>query len=312
VVRIGMSETRLQNVVNMLTSQLLLTTFLVAVFGIVAASLLTWILSRPILELVETTRRVGQGDLSVRASHWANDEIGALGDAFNQMVADLKTSREAVIEKETARTHLLAKLIDAQENERHGIARELHDGVGQALTSIMVGLKILNQLDSDAAKTAKQAELRQIASETLKHVRLLSRQLRPSVLDDLGLSVALERYGNEFSKLYPQITVDVHSSLTTRLPRTTETSLYRIVQEAMTNAGRHGDAQTISVLLAQRGNRVQAIIEDDGHGFDPNAARTNCNSVGLHSMAERAELLGGKIAIESGDGGTTVYIEVPV
>ncbi len=312
MVRVGMSETRLQNVVNMLTSQLLLTTLLVAVFGIVAASLLTWILSRPILELVETTRRVGQGDLSVRASHWADDEIGALGDAFNQMVADLKTSRAAIAEKETARTHLLAKLIDAQEDERHRIARELHDGVGQALTSIMVGLKILNQLEHDDAKSIKRAELRQIASETLDHVRLLSRQLRPSVLDDLGLSVALERYGNEFSKLYPQITVDVHCSLTARLSRTTETSLYRIVQEAMTNAGRHSDAQTISVLLSQRGNRVQAIVEDDGRGFDPSTARTNHNSIGLHSMAERAELLGGKIAIESGNNGTTVYIEVPI
>ncbi len=312
MVRVGMNETRLQTVINVLTTQLLLTTLLVAVVGIVAASLLTWLLSRPILALVETTRRVGQGDLSVNAPHWADDEIGTLGDAFNQMVADLKASRQAVIEKESARTHLLAKLIDAQEDERRRIARELHDGVGQALTSIMVGLKILNQLNSIDERTTKRAELRRIAGESLEQVRLLGRQLRPSILDDLGLSVALERYGSEFSKLYPHVTVDVHSSLSVRLPHTTETSLYRIMQEAMTNAARHADARAISVLLAQRGNRVQAIVEDDGHGFNPHTARAKRNSVGLHSMTERAELLGGKIAIESGENGTTVYIEVPL
>lgn len=312
MVRIGMSENRLQTVINVLTTQLLLTTLLVAVGGIVAASLLTWLLTRPIVELVETTRRVGRGDLSVHAPHWADDEIGTLGDAFNQMVADLRASREAVIEKEAARTNLLAKLINAQEDERRRIARELHDGVGQSLTSIMVGLKILNQLPGTDAQAAKRAELRQIASESLVNVRLLSRQLRPSVLDDMGLSAALERYGSEFSNFYPHITVDVHSPELPRLHHTTETSLYRIIQEAMTNAARHSEAKTISVLLSQRGNRVQAIVEDDGHGFDPAVAHANRDSVGLHSMAERAELLGGTLKIESGGGGTSIYIEVPL
>ncbi len=312
VVRVGLSETRLQGVINAVTTQMLFTTLVVALVGMVAASMLTWLLTRPILELVETTRQIGAGNLDVRASHWADDEIGTLADAFNQMVVDLQTSRQAIDEKEASRTRLLAKLIDAQEEERRRIARELHDDVGQALTSIMVGIKVLHQLDKQDAVAAKQAELRQVAAETLKDVRLLSRQLRPSVLDDLGLVAALEHYATEFVARYSEMTVDMHCNIPRRLSTPIETSLYRIIQEAMTNAARHGQAHTISVLLSQRDGRVQTIIEDDGHGFNPEVARRAGNSVGLHSMAERTELLGGTLTIESSSEGTSVFIEVPV
>lgn len=312
MVRLGVSETRLKNTINAITSQMLFTTLLVAVVGIIAASLLTWLLTRPILELVATTRHVGQGDLTARASHWADDEIGALADAFNQMVVDLQTSQQAVVEKEAARSRLLAQLIHAQEEERRRIARDLHDSVGQSLTSLMVGLKLLNQSQNGAGLPQQTTELRQIAGETLEEVRLLSRQLRPSVLDDLGLAAALERYTADFTERFPDLTVDLHSDLPARLPPPVETSLYRIVQEAMTNAARHSGGGTLSVLLTQRNSRVQAIIEDDGHGFNPDTARRNGNSVGLHSMAERAELLGGTLKIESGQDGTTVYVEAPL
>lgn len=311
VARLGLSETRLHGVVNAVTGQMLLTTVVVALAGIAAAMGLTWLLTRPILDLVATTRRVGAGDLTVRAPHWANDEIGALADAFNQMVADLDASRQAVIEKELARGRLLERLINAQEEERKRIARELHDGVGQALTSLMVGMKVTGQMDDLPAVRESVKDLHRVASESLEQVRMLSRQLRPSVLDDLGLAVALERYAAEFAQLYPRITVDLHCDLPIRLTPTTETALYRIIQEAMTNAGRHGAASTISVLLTCRDSHVRAIIEDDGDGFDPGAARRASQSVGIHGMAERAELAGGRLDIESSSEGTTVYVEVP-
>jgi signal transduction histidine kinase len=312
VVRLGVSEKRLRGTINAVTGQMLFTTLIVAVGGIVAASLLTWLLTHPILELVATTRRVGQGDLSARAPHWANDEIGALADAFNQMVADLAVSQQAIAEKEATRGRLLAQLIDVQEEERRRIARELHDGVGQALTSLMVGLKLISQEHNASLLVSKTVELRQIAGETLDEVRLLSRQLRPSVLDDLGLGAALERYALEFSSHYSELTVDLHCDLPMRLPPPVETTLYRIVQEAMTNAARHSQASTLSVLLTLRQGRVQAIIEDNGCGFDPEVARRAGDSVGLHSMAERAELLGGTLQLESSGEGTTVYVEAPI
>ncbi|MDW8319403.1 MAG: histidine kinase [Anaerolineae bacterium] len=310
-VHLGLSERRLQGVVDAVTGQMLLTTALVAMVGIAAATLLTNLLTRPIRDLVQVTTEVGRGNLAVRAPHWADDEIGALADAFNQMVADLDASRQALAEKDAARTRLLEQLINAQEEERKRIARELHDSVGQALSSLMLGLKMLAQTDSlDAARQQAEA-LRRQAVETLEQVRVLSRQLRPSVLDDLGLAAALERYVDEFARLYPHIAVDLHCNLAERLPPPVETTLYRIVQEAMTNAARHGQPTLISVLLTRRDGHVQAIVEDDGCGFDVEAARRSGRSVGLHGMAERAELLGGRLDIESSQDGTAVYVEVP-
>lgn len=311
-VHLGLSERRLQSVVDAVTGQMLLTTLLVAMAGIAAAILLTNLLTRPIRDLVQATNQVGRGDLSARAPHRADDEIGALADAFNQMVADLDASQRAIAEKDAARTRLLEQLINAQEEERKRIARELHDSVGQALSSLMLGMKVLGQSEDPAIVQRRSEELREQAVETLEQVRLLSRQLRPSVLDDLGLAAALERYVDEFAQLYPHIAVDLHCDLAGRLPPVAETALYRIVQEAMTNAARHSSCRTISVLVNRRDGHVQAIIEDDGAGFDPDAARRAGQSVGLHGMSERAELLGGRLDIESGQDGTAVYVEVPV
>lgn len=312
VVRLGLSEERLSNVVDGITTQMLMTTLAVGVVGVVAASFLTWLLTRPILELVETTRRVGQGDLSARASHRADDEIGALSVSFNQMVADLEANRATIAESAEARSRLIDQLIGAQEEERKRIARELHDSVGQALSSLMVGITVLTRLPEDGPVRAKGDELRGLAAETLEQVRQLGRELRPSALDDLGLAAALERYAGEFAVTYPGITVDLHCDLPARLPATVETTLYRIVQEGMTNTARHSRARNLSVLISRRRDKVQTIIEDNGVGFDPVSARKDGHSVGIHGMTERAELLGGRLDIESGEGGTTVFVEVPV
>jgi signal transduction histidine kinase len=312
VVRLGLSEERLGGVVGGMTTQMLITTVFVGLVGVAAASLLTWLLTRPILDLVDTTREVGAGDLSARATHWADDEIGSLGAAFNRMVADLEANRETIAETEAARTRLLEQLIDAQEEERKRIARELHDTVGQALSSLMVGMAMLARSSTDETVIAKRKELQSVAEETLDQVRQMGRELRPSALDDLGLAAALDRYSQDFGVLHPLVSVDLHVDLPDRLPSTTETNLYRIVQEGMTNAARHSSAGKLSVLITRRNGVVRAIIEDDGHGFDPVAARKLGQSVGIHGMQERAELVGGGMTIESGRDGTTVFVEVPV
>jgi signal transduction histidine kinase len=173
-------------------------------------------------------------------------------------------------------------------------------------------MKLIDQFDNPADLHAKTAELRRTAGETLEDVRLLSRELRPSALDDLGLVAALERFVHEFTQRYPHLTVDLHIKLPERLPSMIETSLYRIVQEAMSNAARHGGADTLSILLTHRESHVQAIIEDNGSGFDVEAVRRAGSSVGLHSMTERAELLGGQVQLESSADGTAVYVEIPL
>ncbi|MCP3995592.1 MAG: HAMP domain-containing protein, partial [bacterium] len=268
--------------------------------------------TRPILDLVHTTREVGSGDLSARARHWADDEIGSLGVAFNRMVEDLEANRDTIAENESARTRLLEQLIDAQEEERKRIARELHDTVGQALSSLMVGMAVLTRDSADEVVNAKREELQRLAEETLDQVRQMGRELRPSALDDLGLAAALDRYSQDFVILHPEVSVDLHVDLPSRLPSPTETNLYRIVQEGMTNAARHSSAGKLSVVVTRRNGTVKAIIEDDGHGFDPVVARRDGQSVGIHGMQERAELIGGRMTIESGRDGTTVFVEVPV
>ncbi|MCL1693664.1 MAG: ATP-binding protein, partial [Actinomycetia bacterium] len=134
----------------------------------------------------------------------------------------------------------------------------------------------------------------------------------PSALDDLGLAAALERYAEDYHLQHPSITVDMHINLPERLPPLVETAMYRIVQEAMTNAGRHSSAHRVSILITQRDGTVKTIVEDDGSGFDPDEVIRSQRSVGLHGMRERAELLDGSFAVESGHNGTTVYVEVPL
>ena len=309
---LGLSEARLSRAVDGITLQLLMTTLFLGVVGIAAATLLTWLLTRPILDLVDTTDRVARGDLSARAYVWAEDEIGSLANSFNRMVGELESNRATIAENDLARSRLLKQIIGAQEDERKRIARELHDTVGQALTSIMLGASLIVRSEASPEATADAERVRDIAAETLEQVRQLSRELRPSVLDDLGLAAALDRYVADFQVLYPEIETEVHCNLPVRLPPAVETTLYRIVQEGMTNVARHSGARALSVLVVSRDGCVRTIIEDDGIGFDPVAVRRNGQSVGIHGMVERSELLGGRLDIESGEDGTTVYVEVPV
>lgn len=309
VIRLGLSETRLRRVIDATTGQMLLTTAAVSALGIAAAVLLTWLLTRPILDLVDVTKRVGAGDLSARASAWAEDEIGTLASAFNTMVSQLEASQQRIKEDEAARTRLLQQLIRAQEDERRRIARELHDGIGQALNSITLGVRNLGKGSPEAASHA--AELETLTGETLQIVRQLSRELRPAALDDLGLSAAFENYAAAFQRRYPEIQVDSHIDLPDRLDPAIETALYRMVQEAITNVGRHADARTLSIVIGRHDGKITAIIEDDGRGFDIDAVRRAGKSVGIHGMGERAELVGGSVRFESSRNGTTVFIEVP-
>ena len=206
----------------------------------------------------------------------------------------------------------LRRVVEAQELERRRLARELHDETGQALTSILLGLKSLEEKLGDADSRAAAAALRELVVETLQDVRRLAVELRPSALDDFGLVAALERLTTSFSE-QTGIEIDFEASLADeRLPEEVEIALYRIVQESLTNVVKHAHARHVSILLALReGRAVKVVIEDDGHGFD--VAESANGGFGLMGMRERLALLGGRLQIESnGETGTTVAAEVPV
>lgn len=309
--RIGISDASMRAALSTLTAQLLMTTLLVSLTGILVAVFLTWILTRPIISLVHATQVVAKGDFSPRVPRWANDEIGDLAEAFNQMTEQLARTDELRKEREILRRQLLEKVIATQEDERRRIARELHDSTSQNLTSLLVGLRMMETHCSQCAAQSKATDLRQVASKTLEEVHDLSMRLRPRVLDDLGLAAALERLVSEWQARH-KIPVDVAIQLDDRLPGEVETAIYRIVQETLTNIARHANARSASILVERRGDAVLTIVEDDGIGFD---ADTNPGEhhLGLLGMRERAELLDGKLTIESlPEHGTSVFIEIPL
>jgi signal transduction histidine kinase len=203
----------------------------------------------------------------------------------------------------------LRRVVAGQELERRRLARELHDETGQALTSILLGLKAVESAQTPEQLSAAGEELRELIVATLQDVRRLAVQLRPAALDDFGLVAAVERLARTISEA-TGIGVDVESRLGPgRLSDEVDTTLYRIVQEALTNVVKHAQARNVTILLVRREGSVTAVIEDDGRGFDP--YELSGDGLGLLGMRERVALLEGRLTIESSPGaGTTLVAEV--
>jgi signal transduction histidine kinase len=241
----------------------------------------------------------------------AYDKLGAPDARFDSddvRLAETFAARAAVAVElsERVQRDALRRIVAAQELERQRLARELHDETGQALTSILLGLKQL-----EGAEPESMNRLRELVVATLQDVRRLAVELRPTVLDDFGLVPALERLTTNFAE-QTGIEVDLEAgAIADRLPPEVETAVYRIVQESLTNVAKHSHARRVSVLVTRSNGTIKAVIEDDGQGFDPSAE--SGDGVGLIGMRERIELLDGSLAVESSETtGTTVALEVPV
>lgn len=225
---------------------------------------------------------------------------------------------EELKEKERARSELLRKVISAQEEERQRIARELHDEMAQGLTALLMGLgRLQPAVAVIPPPTADVIEnVKQFASRALADTRRLIMDLRPPVLDDLGLVSAVRMLAE--TRLEQQgVSVSISAEgLQTRLPPHLEVTIFRVLQEAINNCARHARAQAVGIDLRSDGDRFQARVEDDGLGFDTGVIRLGADgkrSLGLVGMRERASLLGGTLEIRSRPGrGTTVSLDVPV
>jgi signal transduction histidine kinase len=309
--RVGMGEGRIAKDVRWLTRQVTAATLVVAVLGLGAAWGLTRILAHPIHDLVAVAHRVRGGALDADVRVHAKDEIGELAFAFNEMIAALR-------DKERQRQDLLRKVLAVGEDERKRLARELHDQTGQDLTSLIAGLGALEASAGAAPVSELLARLRELAERTLGGVQDVSRALRPSALDDLGLDAALRRQCDTMGRRFGA-TVELQSIGWDDAPRVSpevEIALYRIVQESLTNAARHGRARSVQVLLQRMTSRVLIVVEDDGVGFDASDWRGLCRArghLGLLGVEERASLLGGSLRVESSPGsGTSVFVEIPL
>jgi signal transduction histidine kinase len=203
------------------------------------------------------------------------------------------------------------RIVETQEVERRRLARELHDQTAQALTSILLGLKRIEEGTESEDVRAATGELRELVVAALQDVRRLAVELRPRALDDFGLVPALERLTSGIAE-QTGLVVELESRLPEkRLPDDVETIVYRVVQEALNNVVKHAEAKHVSVVLHEKNGAITAVIEDDGRGFSPGSGENG--GVGLIGMRERVALVDGRLTVESGKGaGTTVVVEVPM
>ncbi|WP_376792666.1 ATP-binding protein [Thermoflexus sp.] len=242
--------------------------------------------------------------------------MGAIGRQIG-VALDAELHRQRLMaemqQRETLRSQFLERILMAQEEERRRIARELHDEAGQALTSLRVSLGLLErEIQQPEAMLGRVAELKHLVEEIMEDLHRLAMDLRPAILDHLGLVAALRQYIGMYQRRYGlDVQFESIGLEEERLPPAVEIALYRILQEALTNVARHAHATRVDVLLERRGDRIVAVVEDNGVGFDPEQAMWD-GHLGLFGMRERAEQLGGKLIVESAPGsGTTVVVEVP-
>lgn len=290
---------------------------------------------KPVQSLIFATERIGKGNLSDPVTASSKDEIGTLARSFDVMRIKLHESLESIhrhnIELENRvmeRTqqirlsrskveNLLKKLISSQEDERKRIARELHDDILQDVSAFLIKLDTCKVYPENIT-IEKIEEMRRIALMTIDGIHDVIQNLRPSVLDDLGLEAAIKwlldkHLGGKGINHY----LTIHAEKDKRFDPRIEITLFRIIQESITNIARHSDAENVVVLLKSEGNCVVVNIEDDGEGFDVDSVLSHATDggrgLGIMGMKERASLLDGKLHIFSSPGqGTKVSLTIPL
>lgn len=216
----------------------------------------------------------------------------------------------------SARTQLLERVLQAQEDERLRISRDLHDDVCQPLASLLLRLHLIEQAESLGEVRAHCAELTPVAAAAAQAIRRIARGLRPPLLDDLGLAAAVEQYAADFGRAHGiDVTVDVSGLSATEPGEAASAALYRIAQEGLANVARHADARTAHVILKARGDTIELTLSDSGRGFDTRALRRagSAGRLGIVGMRERAALLNGRLDVRSRPGrGTKLRARIPL
>lgn len=273
-------------------------------------------LVRPLEKIGDATRRIARGDFSNPVVVRNRDEVGELANSLNNAAQDLGRLQEALLAEERAQSlqERMAQATLAQEEERRRISRELHDGLGPSLADLGNRLSVCRQLvQSDPVKAeAGLDEVTTLLRGHIEEIRELINQLRPLALDQLGLVEALRQYVERFGEESGiRASLTVFGSLPT--DPLTEVTIYRVVQESLTNVRKHAQATAVKVMVNRSDGHVEVTVSDDGRGFDPEKAATPAGlGIGLTSMRERAELVGGSFTVQSSPGqGCQTVLRIP-
>ena len=275
--------------------------------------------------LAEAQKAVAKGEFNLRCPDGSmvpvylslNQFRGYKGQALGMVITDLSEQkrRQATEIKQAEATHrlLLERTLSAQEEERRRIARELHDEAGQLLTALLVGLRTLEDARKLADVKVQGRRLRDITARAIDEVGRLARGLHPTVLDDHGLGVALSRYVAEYTKTHNiAVNLKLDELDSSDLPSSVQITLYRILQEALTNVARHSGAKAVSIRLARMASALEVAVIDDGYGFDAEAVAVSSHRLGIQSMRERAAMLGGTVRFSSQSKGTKILVQIPI
>jgi signal transduction histidine kinase len=284
--------------------------------SIVTLAALIWRNARALYG-VDAGRRRADGELR-RARDELEAEVARRTAELSMVNETLKAEAAEHRRVDAERGQLLKRLVTAQEEERRRISRELHDQMGQYLSAMMLRLKTLQPLVASQARARGDLQkLEELTGKLADEVHHLAWELRPAALDDLGLHTVLQNYTEKWSER-GGVAADFHGGglERRRLPPEVETTVYRIVQESLTNVLKHAAARRVSVIVERRRDHALVIVEDDGRGFEAeeiSRAPGSGRGLGLLGMRERVALVGGALSLDSSPGcGTTVRVRIPV
>jgi signal transduction histidine kinase len=282
---------------------------LILTAGLIAVAFISNVLTRPLRHVAAGAARIAAGDFGQRVPNARDDEIGQLATSFNEMAANVAERDASLRESREQLRRLSKRLLTIQEQERVRIAREVHDELGQALTAMKIDLQQIAR--RHAVLEEPLTPVAHTIDSIVDLVRRIAGDLRPAILDDLGISAALEqqlRRLRESTGIETALTVSEEPEL----DMLTGATFYRITREALANVVRHAGASRVEVSLATRGGTAVLEIRDDGRGITPEEIAAP-SSLGLLGIRERAELLGGSVAIEGRSGeGTVLTVTLPV
>jgi signal transduction histidine kinase len=318
-VRVGMLEQGIRNVLFGSIAKFIIVTIFICLIASFVAMYLSNHIIRPLENLEKAARQISEGDYSIHIETYGPKEISHLAITFTKMMDSIKGAKvknERLLgelrKKEIARTALIKQLIGVQEDERKRISRELHDETGQSLVSMLAFLKLLDSKLNNETQKELVSQVKNVAMDIYDIVKRMAIDLRPPILDELGLVAAMSKYINTYSVQQNCMISFYAPGEEMKVDDSVAVTLFRILQESLTNISKHAKANKIRISMVRKNLYILLKIEDDGLGANPDDLFQE-NHLGISGMRERVKLMGGSFEFKSVPGaGTSVTSRLPL